>query len=126
MAKKFFALILSLMLLVTLLVTATGCADQETETAYDRIPMVRIDNTLYLDTGHDASAPNKEPDGTITSEVSGSEEPKENDQSNFGTGFSYCFGDDEGTMLIDMNGAWRLFATEEARKAIQFPEKEEE
>ena len=63
------------------------------------------------------------PDGEITSAVKGSERPTENNQSNFGTGYGYQYGVTEGTIEIYMNDKWCIFATEEIRQQIQFPEK---
>ena len=65
------------------------------------------------------------PDGEITSAVDGSKEPTEDDQSNFGTGYGYQYGAGEGTIELYLNGNWRIFATEEVRQAIQFPEQEQ-
>ena len=60
-------------------------------------------------------------DGEITSAVDGSEKPTKDNQSNFGTGYSYQYGATEGTIEIYMNGKWWIYATEEVRKEIQFP-----
>ena len=90
---------------------------------WDRIPMVMVDGVLYLDTGKESTVMGRcgMMDGEITSEVPGYEEPSMDDQSNFGTGYSYQYGSIEGTIEIYMNGKWWIFATEEARKEIQFP-----
>ena len=110
----------------------TGCANKQeepaAETLYDLIPMVRIDGKLYLDTGYtnydvdgEAAA-----DGKITSEVDGSKEPSVDGQSNFGTGYEYRYSSTEGAVEIYLNGKWRIFATEEVRQQIQFPENDDE
>ena len=92
------------------------------EEHWDLIPMVMVDGVLYLDTGR-RSAQAGEPDyfdGEITSTVEGWETPTRNDQSNFGTGYGYRYGD-EGTIWLYANGGWIIYATEEARQALQFP-----
>ena len=90
--------------------------------SWDLIPMVRVDGKLYLDTGKESTAARcGNMDGEITSQVSGSECPSEDGQSNFGTGYGYQYGASEGTIEILMNGKWWIFATEEVRQEIQFP-----
>lgn len=42
-------------------------------------------------------------DGEITSEVDGSEKPTKDNQSNFGTGYGYQYGSQEGIIEINMN-----------------------
>ena len=93
---------------------------------WDRIPMVMVNGTLYLDTGRESTVMARcgMMDGEITSQVPGNEEPTVDDQSNFGTGYGYQYGEKEGTIEINMNGKWWVFATEEARKEIQFPSEE--
>ena len=92
------------------------------------IPMVMVNGTLYLDTGYESDAIERTDhfDGGITSQVDGSERPSVDDQSNFGTGYGYQYGKTEGTIELFMNGKWWIFATEEARQAIQFPAAEDE
>ena len=100
-----------------------GCAKQEEESVqYDLIPMVMVDGVLYLDTGHNATYVTGDTyDREITSAVQGYEKPTENDQSNFGAGYKYRYGEREGTIEIEMNSLCRIFATEEVRQQIQFP-----
>ena len=98
------------------------------EEKWDLIPMVMVDGVLYLDTGY-INADIREcgiPDGKIISEVDGSEKPTADNQSNFGTGYGYQYGTIEGTIEIYINDKWCIFATEEARRQIQFPDGEEE
>lgn len=92
------------------------------------IPMVMVNGTLYLDTGYESDAIERTDhfDGEITSQVDGSKRPSVDDQSNFGTGYGYQYGKTEGTIELFMNGKWWIFATEEARQAIQFPAAEDE
>ena len=100
---------------------------KETETR-DLIPMVMVNGTLYLDTGHESKIEARcgVMDGEITSQVDGSKQPTADDQSNFGTGYGYQYGTTEGTIELFMNGKWWIFATEEARQKIQFPSIENE
>ena len=94
---------------------------------WDLIPMVMVNGELYLDTGIESSVEARcgMMDGEITSTVDGSEKPTQNDQSNFGTGFGYQYGT-EGTIEIFMNEKWWIFATEEARQKLQFPDETEQ
>lgn len=87
---------------------------------WDLIPMVMVDGTLYLDTGHNSTATARcgMLDGEITSSVDSTSKPTENDQSNFGTGYGYQYGAEEGTIEICLNGKWRIFATEEVRNGM--------
>ena len=100
---------------------------REAET-WDLIPMVMVNGTLYLDTGHESKIEARcgVMDGEITSQVDGSKQPTVDDQSNFGTGYGYQYGATEGTIELFMNGKWWIFATEEARQAILFPSTENE
>ncbi len=100
---------------------------KEAETR-DLIPMVMVNGTLYLDTGHESKIEARcgVMDGEITSQVDGSKQPTVDDQSNFGTGYGYQYGATEGTIELFMNGKWWIFATEEARQKIQFPSIENE
>ena len=91
--------------------------------SWDRILMVMVNGTLYLDTGKESTVMARcgMMDGEITSQVPGNEEPTVDDQSNFGIGYGYQYGPIEGTIEIKMNGKWWIFATEEVRQEIQFP-----
>ena len=51
------------------------------------------------------------------SEVDRSEIPTQNDQSNFGTGYSYRYGE-EGTVEIVINGKWWVFEAEQTKDII--------
>ena len=102
----------------------TDTDTEEEKEQRDLIPMVMVDGVLYLDTGYNSTVIQKcgTPDGKIISAVDGNEEPSADDQSNFGTGYEYQYGTAEGTVELYINGKWRIFATEEAREKIQFPE----
>lgn len=95
-------------------------ANEETE-RWDLIPMVMVNGELYLDTGHKSSKIERTDhfDEEITSEVDGSKQPTEDDQSNFGTGFGYQYGSQEGLIEIYMNDKWWVFATEKALASSQ-------
>lgn len=89
------------------------------------IPMVMVNGELYLDTGMESSVDGRcgVMDGEITSSVDGTQKPTQDGESNFGTGYGYQYGSREGTIEIFMNEKWWIFATEEVRQEIQFPEK---
>lgn len=86
--------------------------DKETdnkENLGDLPPMVMIDNKLYMDTGKVAKQKKCGTwDGEITSEVPQDEKPTKNDQSNFGVGFGYQYGGEEG-LDVYINGKWYVF-----------------
>lgn len=80
----------------------------------DLIPMVRIKEKLYLDTGKesDIGARCGVMDGKITSTVEPFEKPTKENQSNFGSGFEYQFVSDN-SIDIYMNGKWIRFENED-------------
>ena len=75
---------------------------------------VMVNGELYIDTGHESTVEARcgVMDGEITSEVDGSEKPTKDNQSNFGTGYGYQYGSQEGIIEINMNEKWWVFATE--------------
>lgn len=87
----------------------------KTDSMWDKIPMVMINDKLYYDTGKESSVEGRcgNMDGQITSTVDGTETPTENNQSNFGTGFGYQYGSEENTIEIFMNEKWIVFAYRE-------------
>lgn len=88
--------------------------DAEEDTAWDKIPMVRINGKLYYDTGKESTVDLRcgMMDGEITSTVDGTEIPTQENQSNFGTGFGYQCGPDD-TIEIFMNDKWIVFECRE-------------
>lgn len=91
---------------------------------WDLNPMVMVNGELYLATGYESTVDGRcgMMDGEITSTVEGWEKPTEDDQSNFGSGYSYQYGSTEGTIEIYINEKWWIYATEEAKQELQFPE----
>ena len=109
-------------LLLLLLLSACGESPAEESERWAFPPMVMVNGELYLDTGYPSTITERcgTPDGTITTSVDGSQRPTENEQSNFGTGYDYQLVG-EGVIELLLNDKWWVFATEEARKEIQFP-----
>ena len=103
-------------------------ANEEEQEQWDLIPMVMVDGKLYLDTGMESSVEARcgVMDGEITSSVDGTKKPTHDGESNFGTGYGYQYGPQEGTIEIFMNEKWWVFATEDVRQEIQFPENNNE
>jgi len=101
---------------------------EEAQEQWDLIPMVMVDGKLYLDTGMESSVEARcgVMDGEITSSVDGTKKPTQDGESNFGTGYGYQYGPQEGTIEIFMNEKWWVFATEDVRQKIQFPESNNE
>ncbi len=97
------------------------CVRMEEE-EYALIPMVKIGGKLYMDTGYRNTQTLSLTSGTITSSVKQSQKPTENDQSNFGEGYAYRMGKTEGTVWVQVDKEWLIFATEEVREKIQFGE----
>ena len=97
---------------------------EEEQEQWDLIPMVMVDGKLYLDTEMESSVEARcgVMDGEITSSVDGTKKPTKDGESNFGTGYGYQYGPQEGTIEIFMNEKWWVFATEDVRQEIQFPE----
>lgn len=89
-------------------------SDKETnnkgkENLSDLPPMVMVNNKLYMDTGKIAEMKKCGTwDGEITSQVASNQKPTENNQSNFGVGFGYQYGGEEG-IDVYMNDKWYVF-----------------
>lgn len=82
--------------------------DEMENSQWDVIPMVQVDGLYYYSTGKEAVSGDGLPEGEITSTVDGSQIPTEDDQSNFGDGFPYRYGE-EGTIEVQMDGKWIVF-----------------
>ena len=91
--------------------TANITPAEEAAVGGDLIPMVFIDGVLYCDTGEESTLTARcgTMDGVITSTVNRNEEPSENNQSNFGTGYGYQYGTN-GTIEIRIDEKWWVFA----------------
>lgn len=109
-------------------VYSISVAKEEEQEQWDLVPMVMVDGKLYLDTGMESSVEARcgVTDGEITSSVDGTKKPTKDGESNFGTGYGYQYGPQEGTIEIFMNEKWWVFATEDVRQEIQFPESNNE
>ena len=92
-----------------------GCNVPNTKEAPlgDRRPMIMVEGTLYLETDKISVEEREDSlfDGEITSMVDRSQQPTENNQSNFGTGYGYQFGTD-GTIEVYINEKWIVFEAE--------------
>lgn len=117
--------------IAAILLLLAGCRDFSSaakahgseEDQWDMIPCVMIEDTLYITTGYSAdNQDSNDFDGTISSEVPGSELPTKHEQSNFGTGYPYRTGDLDGTIEVKSNDKWWIYATEDVRQRLQFPE----
>lgn len=106
-------------------VSSIRIVSETKEEQWDLIPMVMVNGELYLATGMNSNVDGRcgVMDGEITSSVEGTQKPTKDGESNFGIGYGYQYGSREGTIEIFMNEKWRVFATEEVRQEIQFPEK---
>lgn len=88
-------------------------AEDSTESSIAIAPAhaVMLEGVIYYDTGTvngtDAKAA---PDGTITSTVDSDSFPTEDGQSNFGTGYAYRYGSENGTLEVQIDGEWWIFA----------------
>lgn len=98
-------------------------ATEKEDEQWDLIPMVMVNGKLYLDTGIESGVEARcgVMDGEIRTSVDGTQKPTQDGESNFGTGYGYQYGPQEGTIEIFMNEKWWVFATEEVRQEIQFP-----
>lgn len=92
-------------------VSAIRIVSEMKEGQWDLIPMVMVDGKLYLDTGKESSVEGRcgVIDGEITSTVDGTQKPTKNGESNFGTGYEYQYGSQEGTIEIYINEKWWVF-----------------
>lgn len=74
------------------------------------IPMVMVGDRYYYDTGRviTRTGTNTDTDGEIVSAVNAWERPQENDQSNFGAGYRYRYGEDD-TIEVYIDEKWAVF-----------------
>ena len=72
---------------------------------------VMLEGVIYYDTcAISDTDPSAAPDGTITSTVDSDSFPTEDGQSNFGTGYAYRYGSEDGTLEVQIDGEWWIFA----------------
>ena len=93
--------------------------DPNENVKWDLIPMIYIDDDLYLFSGVEKYYDEvTDFDGEIDSEVEQTTKPTKNNQSNFGTGYKYKILDDDKTikLYIDDNNLI-IFEKEELRKS---------
>ena len=114
--KKLIALVLALACSLSLVGCNNSAAPDEVIVGSDLRPMVMIDGMIYLetDTSNGELLTSDVIDGKITSEVDRSEIPTQNDQSNFGTGYCYRYGE-AGTVEVIINGKWWVFEAEQRK-----------
>lgn len=74
------------------------------------IPMVMVGDRYYYDTGRviTRAGINTDTDGEIVSAVNVWERPQENNQSNFGTGYRYRYGEGD-TIEVCIDEKWAVF-----------------
>lgn len=111
--KKLIALTLA----TVLIIFAYGCVKEKHLTLNDLPPTVMVDGKLYTDTNTEAHPKEYKADGKINTEVPQTETPKENNQSNFGTGYDYHFRED-GSLEINIDGRWYIFKPEISNEVI--------
>ncbi len=82
------------------------------EGPWDLIPMVMVDGQIYVDTGRESTVTARcgVMDGTIHSQVESWQAPSEDGQSNFGTGYGYQYGSEPGTIELNIDGKWWVYA----------------
>lgn len=73
--------------------------------------MFMVDGVLYEDTGRESTVEGRcgNMDGEITSSVQPWQQPEEDGQSNFGSGFGYQIGMEAGTLEVLQDGRWLVF-----------------
>lgn len=119
--KKLFALFFTLVCFLSL----TGCDEHEEEIRWVVKPTVMIDGIKYGTTGRsityytwDTPQNGGHYDGEITSSVEAHESPTENDQSNFGIGYKYRYGEDNTVLVFiedEYSGNWVIYEAYEGQ-----------
>ena len=94
--------------------------DSAQKARVDRIPMVMVDGALYYDTGRESKEGLRcgVMDGKITSSVDAAEIPKDNDQSNFGSGYEYQYAT-EDSLIINIDARWFVFEKRSGDGSVQ-------
>ena len=114
---------LSLLLALALCGALAGCGGQDSSSSDGSdgsdasapgifMPrMFMVDGVLYEDTGRESTVDGRcgNMDGEITSSVEAWQQPEEDGQSNFGSGFGYQIGMEPDTLEILQDGHWLVF-----------------
>ena len=112
---------LSLLLALALCGALVGCGGQDSSSSsggpVSSAPgiymprMLMVDGVLYEDAGCEDTTEGRcgNMDGEITSSVESWQQPEEDGQSNFGSGFGYQIGMEPDTLDILQDGHWLVF-----------------
>ena len=112
---------LSLLLALALCGALVGCGGQDSSSSsggpVSSAPgiymprMLMVDGVLYEDAGCEDTTEGRcgNMDGEITSSVESWQQPEEDSQSNFGSGFGYQIGMEPDTLEILQDGHWLVF-----------------
>ena len=112
---------LSLLLALALCGALVGCGGQDSSSSsggpVSSTPgiymprMLMVDGVLYEDAGCEDTTEGRcgNMDGEITSSVESWQQPEEDGQSNFGSGFGYQIGMEPDTLEILQDGHWLVF-----------------
>ena len=112
---------LSLLLALALCGALVGCGGQDSSSSsggpVSSAPgiymprMLMVDGVLYEDAGCEDTTEGRcgYMDGEITSSVESWQQPEEDGQSNFGSGFGYQIGMEPDTLEILQDGHWLVF-----------------
>lgn len=105
-------------------ITESGEVESTDQNTGNSSPMVMIKGELYYDTGRESDFIGRcgVMDGKILTTVDGTEIPKEDDQSNFGSGYGYQFIDKGIDIKIDQK--WIRFE-KETKESTEFIENSE-
>lgn len=88
---------------------------------YNYPPMVKVAGVVYLDTGYEnGMATCGTADGEIRTTVDGTKKPSNDDESNFGKGYSYQIWD-KGYINVRVNNRWILFKALDLEDHGQIP-----
>ena len=112
---------LSILLALALCGALVGCGGQDSSSSsggpVSSAPgiymprMIMVDGVLYEDAGCEDTTEGRcgNMDGEITSSVESWQQPEEDGQSNFGSGFGYQIGMEPDTLEILQDGHWLVF-----------------
>ena len=118
---------LSLLLALALCGALVGCGGQDSSSSsggpVSSAPgiymprMLMVDGVLYEDAGCEDTTEGRcgNMDGEITSSVESWQQPEEDGQSNFGSGFGYQIGMEAGTLEVLQDGRWLVFQAVEPK-----------